>query len=403
MKKLLIIFLSLVAFTIVAVTIIATPSDTLYLLNWGEYIDEELMTKFEKEFNCKVILETVTSSEAMYQKISAGVTAYDVAIPGDYMVKQLYDEGYLKEIDVNNTKFKNLENYQSIFTTDLTNLKEENMKDSQGNSIAKYYMPYFWGAYSIIYNEAKKEVVNNVNSKGFEALYNRSLYSQNVNIGMYSTARWTVASYLMANGYNPNITNKDTKVTTGDIDQSLQNDIIQGIKNARFSMWGDDALKREVAIGNLDMCFTQLGDFFDALYLSYDEGKKDIDFNVVVPEKTAAFFDAMVIPTTSKNTDLANAFINFMLDPDNAYQNACAIGYSPTLKSVCSKYLEAAEAGDYYFGDEESEVSLTLAEFLDKYPMYLNPLVNSTEYTLFEPKSTAYLTTCETIVNKAKA
>ena len=370
MKKLLILILSLVAFTIVAVTIIATPSNTLYLLNWGEYIDEELMTKFEKEFNCKVILETVTSSEAMYQKISAGVTAYDVAIPGDYMVKQLYDEGYLIELDTNNVKYTELQKYNEIFTEDLTNLKESSMKDSQGNSLGKYYMPYFWGAYSIVYSERKQEVVDAVKSKGFEALYNRDLYNQKVNVGMYSTARWTVASYLMANGYNPNVTNISTGSTDGDIDQTLQNDVIKGIRNAGFAMWGDDALKREVAIGNLDMCFTQLGDFFDALYLTYDEGKEVIDFNVSVPEVTAAFFDAMIIPTTSKNTDLANAFINFMLTPENAYQNANAIGYSPTLKSVCKMYLEDAEAGEYYFGDEESEVSLTLKEFLEKYPMY---------------------------------
>lgn len=43
-------------------------ANTLYLLNWGEYINQELITKFEQEYNAIVIEETVTSSETMYQK-----------------------------------------------------------------------------------------------------------------------------------------------------------------------------------------------------------------------------------------------------------------------------------------------------------------------------------------------
>ena len=62
-------------------------------------------------------------------------------------------------------------------------------------------------------------------------------------------------------------------------------------------------------------------------------------------------------------------------------------------------YEEAAENGEYYYGEEGDERALTLKDYLDKYPMYLNPLVNSTTVYMFEPKSNQYLTTCETILN----
>ena len=39
MKKICILFACLIAFTVAACIIISTPSDILYLLNWGEYID----------------------------------------------------------------------------------------------------------------------------------------------------------------------------------------------------------------------------------------------------------------------------------------------------------------------------------------------------------------------------
>jgi spermidine/putrescine-binding protein len=70
MKKLIIIFTALIAFTIGAFAIISTPKTVLNFLNWGEYIDVELVQKFEQEFNCQVNEEDVTSSEAMYQNIS---------------------------------------------------------------------------------------------------------------------------------------------------------------------------------------------------------------------------------------------------------------------------------------------------------------------------------------------
>ncbi|QOS39676.1 extracellular solute-binding protein [Treponema rectale] len=399
MKKVLIISLSfLVCFTIFASIVISTPSTTLYLLNWGEYIDHELVAQFEEEYHCQVIEECVTSSEAMYQKITAGSTSYDVAIPGDYTVHQLYDEGYLVNLAIDDTRYENLNNYKDIFSTQLSDLMATYMVNEEGKEFNSYFMPYFWGAYSMIYTTDKEDVGSTLKSNGFKGLYDRSLFSSDVKIGMYDTARWIVASYLMANDYDPNITSYDGS-KEDDLSTEIKNDAIEALQRVKFNEFGNDSLKRDVANGTLDFCFTQLGDFFDALYLVYDESEDDINFDVIVPETTSAFFDSMIIPKTYQNYDLANAFINFMLDPNHAYQNATAIGYSPTLKSVVSLYEEAAENGEYYYGEEGQDRSLTLKDFLAQYPMYLNPLVNSKTVYMFEPKSNQYLTTCETVLN----
>ena len=397
MKKVVIIFtVFLLGFTIFAGIYLSTPSTILYLLNWGEYIDKDLLTKFEKQYNCQVIEEDVTSSEAMYQKITSNTTSYDVAIPGDYTVNQLYNEGYLNKIDVNNSEYENLSNYTTIFNDGLTNIINQYMLDNNGNQFNSYYMPYFWGSYSLIYSTKNSEVENVLKQKGFEGLWNRSLFTSKVKIGMYDTARWIVSSYLMSKGYDPNITSYDGS-KENDLSSQIKNDCIQALKENKFDEFGNDSLKRNVANGKLDFCYTQLGDFFDALYLSYDEGNNDINFNVYVPKTTSAFFDSMVIPTTSKNYDLANKFINFMLDKDNAYQNARSIGYSPTLKSVANKFNEDSSKGEYYF--EDDSIKVTLKDFLQKYPYYLNPLYESEHVYLLQPKSREYLTTCEAIFN----
>lgn len=403
MKKLIGIFSALILFTVFAVVVISTPKTVLNFLNWGEYIDTELVKAFEEKFNCQVNEEDVASSEAMYQKIQAGTTAYDVAIPGDYTVRQMYQENMLLELDVTNEKYENFKEYKTMFNDSLQALIDSNFTDSNGNVYDSYFMPYFWGAYSIIYSTRNSEVESVIESNGFKSLFDKSLYNSSVKVGMYDISRWDVAAYLLSEGLNPNITDKTTLSTDGVLSNSLQDEIVSAIKSAKFDEWGNDALKRDVANGTIDLAFVQLGDFFDALYLSYDSGLTDIEFNVNIPSNTAAFFDSMVIPRTCTQYDLANKFINFMMDPDNAYQNAQAIGYCPTLKAVNELYLsDALDESNYYYEDV-----LTLKDFLDKYPMYLNPLYGKTEeeiknIKLFDPKSTQYLTACESIINRAK-
>ena len=387
----------LVLFTVFACVVLSTPSKVLYLLNWGEYISEELVQEFESEYQCQVIEETVTSSEAMYQKITSKTTTYDVAIPSDYTVHQLYKEDMLLPFDVDNKDYENLSSYLDIFQDDLSSLMETYMVED-GKKFNSYFMPYFWGSYSMLYSKNNPEVEKVISRYGFQALYERNLCSSSIRSGMYSTARWILTSYLLSRGLDPNITSYDGS-KDGDLSDEIKNDAIAALKKAKFDEFGDDSLKRNVANGSLDLCFTQSGDFFDALYLMYDSDDKPISFSINVPKSTAAFFDSMVIPKTAQNYDLANAFVNFMLDGDNAYENARAIGYSPTLKSVCSLFHENAKKGEYYYQDEERNRSLSLSDFLSSYPNYLDPLCYSDKVYLLEPKSNAYLTTCETIFN----
>ena len=51
-------------------------------------IDPTLIKKFERETGYKVNYETFDSNEAMYTKIQQGGTAYDIAIPSEYMIQK---------------------------------------------------------------------------------------------------------------------------------------------------------------------------------------------------------------------------------------------------------------------------------------------------------------------------
>lgn len=59
---------------------------------------------------------------------------------------------------------------------------------------------------------------------------------------------------------------------------------------------------------------------------------------VIPSEGSNLWFDNIVMPKTAKNKEGAYAFMNFMLRPENAAQNAEYIGYSTPNKEAKNYY-----------------------------------------------------------------
>lgn len=116
-----------------------TGENSLNLYNWGDYIDPELITKFEEETGYRVTYETFDSNEAMYTKIEQGGTNYDLAVPSEYMIERMIDENLLIELD--HSKIRGLDNIDAQFLDQLFDPNNH------------YSIPYFWGTLGIIYND----------------------------------------------------------------------------------------------------------------------------------------------------------------------------------------------------------------------------------------------------------
>lgn len=77
----------------------AAQADELVIYHWFEYIPQELLDKFTAETGISVTMDTYDSNESMLASLKAGgMGTYDVAVPGDYMVKIMIDEGMLDEV-----------------------------------------------------------------------------------------------------------------------------------------------------------------------------------------------------------------------------------------------------------------------------------------------------------------
>lgn len=362
MKKLLAFILSIIlVFSLVGCSRNQTK---LYILNWDEYIDEGLLDKFEEQFDCKVIMEIAESNEIMYSRIASKAADYDIAIPSDYMISQMAKEGMLEKIN-----FSDLDNY------DVDNFNEALMAiiDRDCSDIKEYFVPYFWGSLGIMYNtdllseDDFNQKIASLASEGKNA-WNVLFEKENeANIGMYASSRDAIACALMALGKSVNTSD------LGDLAQAEQL-----LKGMNYKGWATDDLKTGVAGGKYQMALVYSGDYIDALY-SIDD-PLDANFKMYTPHDiNNVFFDAMVIPATTQNKELAYAFINFMIDTEvseedeekygdeamsNAYSNADAVGYCPTIKSIYEEFVEALEDPDvgytgivdqdaYYPGDIE--------------------------------------------------
>ena len=77
----------------------AAAEGSLSLYHWFEYIPQELIEKFEAEYNVDVTMDTYDSNEALLASLKAGTLgSYDLAVPGDYMVEIMAGEGLLDAI-----------------------------------------------------------------------------------------------------------------------------------------------------------------------------------------------------------------------------------------------------------------------------------------------------------------
>ena len=72
----------------------------LSIYHWFEYIPQELLDKFAAEYDVEVTMDTYDSNESLLASLKAGkLGSYDVAVPGDYMVEILANEGMLDSFD----------------------------------------------------------------------------------------------------------------------------------------------------------------------------------------------------------------------------------------------------------------------------------------------------------------
>ena len=285
----------------------------LTLYNWGDYIDPALLKKFQKETGYQVQIETFDSNEAMFTKIKQGGTNYDLAVPSDYMIQKMRRAHLLKPID-----HKRLQGLQQL------NPRFLNKNFDRGNH---YSLPYFWGTLGIVYND---QMIASQAIQHWQDLWSPKLRNQ---LMLVDSARDIMGMALITQGKSVNTTNQ------ADLEQAKKK-LQRLMPNVKAIV--ADEIKMYMAQNEAAAAVTWSGEAAEMM-----ANNKHLHY-VVPSEGSNLWFDNLVIPKTAKHYQAIYAFLNFMLKPENAAQNAAYVGYA-TPNQGAQHLLPASISNDHQF------------------------------------------------------
>ena len=140
MKKLSFVILAILSILAILFSTSCNKSNVLHIYNWADYIPEDVIKEFEKEYNCKVVYDTYASNEEMFAKIKSGGTGYDIIFPSGDHVKMMIMEGLLEKLDM--SKIPNFNNLNPVVLSKTTYDPNH-----------EYSVPYMMGTTGLIVNK----------------------------------------------------------------------------------------------------------------------------------------------------------------------------------------------------------------------------------------------------------
>ena len=275
----------------------------LYVYNWGEYIDEDVISQFEDETGIRVIYDMFETNEEMYPVIEAGAVSYDVVCPSDYMIQKMRENDMLAEI--------NFDNVPNIDQIDPAYMEMSRAFDPEN----RYSVPYCWGTVGILYNTKRLEELGVEAPTKWADLWDERLKGE---ILMQDSVRDAFMVALKKDGNSMNTSDRQEleKAKQALIDQKP---LVQAyvIDQVRDKMIGGEAAVGVIYSGEM-------------LYIQEEVKNLGLDYSLeyVLPEEgTNLWIDSWVIPKNAKNKENAEKWIDFLCRPEIAKANFEYITY----------------------------------------------------------------------------
>ena len=305
----------------------ATKGAELHIYTWSDYISPEVIIDFEKALGCKVVVDTFDSNEAMYAKLKAGGTGYDIITPSSYQISAMAREKMIVELD--HVRIPNvIKNFDKSFTPQIL------------DPTFKFNVPYAVTYTGFCY--LKDKIPEGADPASWAILSNPAFKGR---VTLLDDIREVIGAGLMSLGYSVNSTN------AVEIDKAVEQ-VLKWKANVR--KFDGESYKTEVPSGATWLGHGYSTDITQVIVGDEDEGidpRDDIGF-ALPKEGFSISFDEMVIATGSRRPDLAYAFINYIYEPEVAKANMDYIcGPNPVAPGIAQ--LEP-EYRDLIIIDEET-------------------------------------------------
>jgi putrescine transport system substrate-binding protein len=320
----------------VAVSVPLLPPDAradgeLNVYNWSDYIGENTIANFAKEYNVKVRYDLYDGNETLEAKLVLGNTGYDIVFPSSSFFARQIKAGIYQKLDRSKlTNWSNLDQWVLM----------QQAGYDPGNA---YAVPYMWGTNGITYNvEMIKERMPDAPLDSLRLVFDPEVVSkfQDCGVSLLDSPEDVFPLALAYMGKDPTSQNPDDIVAATDM-----------LLKIRPYIQLFDSQQYLNALPNGDRCvaMTWSGDYAVAAGRAAEAGL-NISLAYTVPkEGSNIWFDAMLIPKDAPNVENAHLFLNYMLRPD--------------VIAECTNYT-------YYANGNQASKALVLPEILEDPAIY---------------------------------
>lgn len=336
--------------------------EILKVYNWGDYIDEELITEFEEWYeeqtgeSVEVIYQTFDINEVMLAKIENGEADFDVVCPSEYIIERMMRNDML--LPILTPEFEAEIDAAGINYFDCVSpyIKEQFslLEAPEGCDPNDYSVGYMWGTTGILYNEA---YVTAEEASSWELMFDqrlrdkifvkdafRDVYSPML---IYAKTLEARAAGLIGEDENIGIeTIRELMYDSSDESIALVESYLKRMKDL-VAGWeadfGKEMMTQEKAWINLMWSG-------DAVWAIEEAAEVGVSLGYTVPvEGSVVWFDGWVIPKYARNLRAARYFIDYMCMPENAIRNMDATGYVSVVAT--QEVFDALE--DLCYGEVE--------------------------------------------------
>ena len=301
----------------------------LFLFNWGNYIDPELIKEFEAETGIQVVYETFDSNDAMEAKLKQGGTRYDIVFPSESSITKLVSQNLLQKLD--HSKIKGLENISPF------------LLNSPVDNANQYTIPYFWGTVGIMVNT---KYIDPESIQTWSDLWKEDFKNK---VLVLDGNREALGMALQSLGYSLNSKNEEEL-------KAAEEKLKQLKSNVRAVL--NEEIKTMMKLEEAPIGMGYSGD-------AASVATENSNVQYILPKDgSAVWTDNFAIAHTAVNVEGAYAFINFMLRPENAARNAEYVGYSTPNEKAKELMDSEVISDETFYPSEEIINSLEHYEYL---------------------------------------
>lgn len=339
MKKLM---MSSAVLALAASTVFA---DEVRVYNWSDYIDEELLEKFETETGLKLIYDVFDSNEVLETKMLAGGSGYDVVVPTSDFLQRQISAGAFQKLD--KSKLPNLENLWDVIQD----------RTEQYDPGGEYSINYMWGTTGVGVNVGKVTEIlgDDAPIDSLELVLNPENMEKLAECGVYFLDAPTevIPMALKYLGEDPDSLDPDV-IAKAEAPLLAVRPYIAKFHSSEYIN----------ALANGDICVAVgwSGDVLQARDRA-DEADNGVEIAYnAFSEGSLMWFDMMAIPVDAPNPEGAHAFLNFIMDAQNMAAASNYVYFANGNKASQEFLLEDVIGDPAIYPNEETVQNLYTAK-----------------------------------------